>query len=380
MVKIKTKLVAASSVITKIKTITLRPRNKNDYYHIGNWLVSKRLAFLIVCIIGIICVCFLISMSPDQMTTGTSYRTYRYNSLPLKFISGDVEILGKSGYRAYLGKVEKGAAQGEGILYRPDGSVVYEGEFRKNYFEGLGKKYYENSILKYEGSFYHNTFQGEGVLYREDGSKHYEGSFLDGMQDGHGQLFDSSSNLIYEGTFQKNEILYFTLIGKTVEEVSNIYVGKRDIYETNEEYCVHMKDIDALFVSQNAENTLDREWSLSGVYVLKDEFVVQGKKLNTIEQLTKYFEIKDFEGNTYATLPDAIAIHAAGKNEKIVNEPFKLNISKVFEDVMWVENEAVNYILYIYRFRKEGFRYTFFSANNEKEFEMYLIEKDVNHE
>lgn len=354
----------------------IKPRDAEDYYRIGSWLVSRRLAFALVLVTGVFSVGFLSTMSPDELTKGTTYKTYHYNDLPLKFMDGEVEILGKSDYRAFMGYVKKGAAEGEGTLYRPDGSTVYEGEFSKNYFEGTGKQYYPNGNLQYSGVFCRNFFEGEGTLYREDSSKEYEGSFLDGMKDGQGKLYDGSSNPVYTGSFQKNEVLYLELLGKTVEEASGMYTGRKDIYENAEEYCVNMKDISALYMSRNAENTLDGEWTVNGVYVLNNAFPAEGEKLESVQQLMDYFKVCEYEGNTALTMSDAVAVNTGCAKEKILHGPVEVKTSQIFKDVITVETIDPNYLVYLYRFQKEDIRYTFFAADKNKGFDLYLIEKD----
>ncbi|MBE3101750.1 MAG: hypothetical protein IMZ47_05705 [Firmicutes bacterium] len=50
-------------------------------------------------------------------------------------------------------------------------------------------------------------YQGEGSLYREDGTIIYKGSFDKGLYHGIGQLYDEGGLLIYEGQWQNGEML-----------------------------------------------------------------------------------------------------------------------------------------------------------------------------
>ncbi|MDO4532009.1 MAG: hypothetical protein Q4C06_08510, partial [Bacillota bacterium] len=150
----------------------LRPRDKKDYYGFFGWLVSKRLAFLVVITIGMCAAFYLTVVHPVSISkTAGAVKTYSYKSIPLRFAEGHVRILGKSKYLAYEGVVKDGYAQGRGQLFRPDGSLVYAGAFEKNKFEGLGISYYPSGQVQYNGSFQNNMFNGEGTLYRENGSK-----------------------------------------------------------------------------------------------------------------------------------------------------------------------------------------------------------------
>ena len=122
------------------KMTDIRPRDKHDYYKVFGWLVSKRLAFFIVAFVGLASACYITMVQPLSVFTSDEHgiKTYDYNSVPLRFTKGRVRILGKSKYLAYEGNVEKGMAQGNGVLYRKDGTKVYEGQFENSQFQGTG--------------------------------------------------------------------------------------------------------------------------------------------------------------------------------------------------------------------------------------------------
>ena len=85
------------------KTLNVKPRNKDDYYTIGNWMVSKKLAFAVVIIVGVLSFVYIYSswsgLFPGRKNDGI--KTYDYNDVLLKFTKGNVRIRGKSGYIAY---------------------------------------------------------------------------------------------------------------------------------------------------------------------------------------------------------------------------------------------------------------------------------------
>ena len=68
------------------KLFDVRPKNKKDYYPVFRWLVSKRLAYAVVvasCVGGLFVLWIL---SPNLLGSREStLRTYKYNSIPLKF-------------------------------------------------------------------------------------------------------------------------------------------------------------------------------------------------------------------------------------------------------------------------------------------------------
>ncbi len=123
------------------KLLNFKPENQDDYYEIGGFLVSRKLAFLLVLAVTVICGGLAVSSLPpiEKEETGL-YRVYSYRSLKLKLVSDKVKILGKSGYTAYTGDVDKGEVTGEGTLYAPDGHVVYAGTFDNNMYNGSGTR------------------------------------------------------------------------------------------------------------------------------------------------------------------------------------------------------------------------------------------------
>ena len=104
----------------------IKPKDKNDYYVVGNWLIGKKLAYVLILIV-FICGTAYIGMSlPELNYKESSYPAYKYNAVALKFKSDKVCILGKSGYKAYVGDVDKGVVSGQGTLYNKAGNIVYE--------------------------------------------------------------------------------------------------------------------------------------------------------------------------------------------------------------------------------------------------------------
>ena len=59
--------------------LDVRPRSKDDYYPMARWLVSKRLAYAIVIIVGIICTIYILSsrtaLFPGR--TDSNIKTYK---------------------------------------------------------------------------------------------------------------------------------------------------------------------------------------------------------------------------------------------------------------------------------------------------------------
>ncbi|MBR4983754.1 MAG: hypothetical protein IKY94_14510 [Lachnospiraceae bacterium] len=356
----------------------IRPRDKQDYYGVFGWMVSKRLAFFIVAFVGLASAVYLTQIQPLSVFTSdkTGVKTYSYNSIPLRFTKGNVRILGKSKYLAYEGNVEKGRANGIGVLYRKDGTKVYEGSFENSQFQGNGVTYYPTEQIQYKGSFGKNLYNGSGELYRKNGSLEYKGAFLNGMKEGEGILYDSGNNPVYKGNFSKNQLMYSEFVGKSTAEVNSIYVGKKTIYTDEEYFVVDMSDIDAVYYGKQQEENLSDEVAVEGVYVLKNTFEYSGEKSESVYQIREIMGEPIYEGNAYLILPEAVAIH-------ILNGTGNDFYGEVLEETQQILADAINinaydeeYSVYIYSYVQDGLRYTFFGKDRSGKFAMYLIEKE----
>lgn len=354
----------------------VRPRDEGDYYPFLGWAVSRRLAMAAVAAVSILCIGFLWSSRPDRTESDNPYKAYRYNSLMLKFTTGKVQILGKSGYTAYIGDVEGGTVKGRGTLYGPEGSLVYDGEFDANAYNGTGK-YYENARLRYEGEFKDNLYEGEGKLYRENGALWYEGSFHLGHMSGKGTLYDAFQTPVYQGRFQDDRIVYQELIGKKSEEISQMYTGAREIITAEGLYEVYMKDIGAIYFGEDAANTLEEEFTVRGVYVLQGQVCLDGKVAEDIPQVKEYLGEPVYEGNTYLEAEDEIALNRACElaGENVLYGRAGYRERSLYDDVTEAGDFDGTYQAYIYMYENEGIIYTFFCKDKDEGFDFYRMEE-----
>ena len=365
--------------VTKIKEICgnivdIKPKKEADYCLVLGLRMGRKLIMWILLAAAVVSMgCILLLMPESGMADGV--RTYRYNALPLKFTSGQVRIMAKSGYVAYEGEVSQGAVNGKGTLYRKDGSLVYEGEFQNNKYQGEGKCYYKGNQLQYEGQLVNNQFQGQGILYSQAGTREYEGAFSFGQKQGQGKLYDAGGKLVYTGNFAKDRINYQELLGKSMTEMAQMYTGSRVVYENDSEYCVSMEDIDSIYISQGAVNTLEQEGYVQGVYVLSPSIVLEGTEYKTIKELKKKFKLISYEGNTSLTMADAVAVNVASKKTEVLNGAVTMDTTAVFEDVITVNSVDKSYQAYIYQLEDENILYTFFSKEKGKGFDFYLMEQ-----
>ena len=359
------------------KMTDVRPRNKNDYYGFFGWLVSKRLAFLLVVSIGMLSAFYVTVVQPLSAFTESEngVKTYSYRSVPLRFTEGRVRILGKSKYLAYEGNVEKGAATGMGILYRKDGSTVYEGQFEKNEFHGTGTSYYPTGQVQYTGAFQHNVYCGTGRLYRENGSLEYEGEFLEGQKDGAGTLYDGGNNKVFNGNFSKGNLLYTDFLGKSTGDAAKLYTGRKTVYTDDEYFVLDMPDISGLIYGLQGQENLQDAVMVEGVYVLQDGFAYGEREYTNIAEIAQLLGDAVYEGNTYLTTPDAVAIHVLNQTKAALNGDVTGEWNAYLADAVTVDSFDAGYSVYIYTFVQEDLRYTFFCKDRSGSFSMYLIEK-----
>lgn len=356
----------------------VRPKDKNDYYGIFGWLVSKRLAFFIVVFIGLASAYYLTILHPIStlMSSENGIKTYDYNSIPLRFTEGNVRILGKSKYLAYEGSVKGGYAQGNGTLYRKDGTKVYEGKFENSLFQGTGISYYPTEQVQYTGTFQQNLYNGIGKLYRTNGSLEYSGEFLDGMKEGEGTLYDSGNNKVFVGNFVKDYLLYSDFVGKSTAEANTMYIGSKTIYTDEEYFVVDMSDINAVYYGRQGEENITDEIMVEGVYILKDAFEYSGKKGKTIAEISQIMGDVIYEGNAYIVLPEAVAIHVMNlRGNEFYGDVIK-DSELILTDAVLVNEYDRDYSIYIYTYVQNGLRYTFFAKDRTGKFAMYLIEKE----
>jgi hypothetical protein len=362
-----------------VKLFDVKPRDPKDYYSVFRWLVSKRLAFALTLAVGVIGLYYILVLSPvaadDSAPGSASVSVYRYNSIPLKFVKGVVGIKARDGHIAYEGQVDGGMVTGEGKLYGKDGGLIYEGSFDKNMFNGEGRMFYPGGTPKYKGGFLDNLFDGEGELYRPTGTLWHTGAFAGGLRNGKGTQYNAAGTPVFTGTFAADQLLYSEFVGKTTQEAAEMYTGIRSIYSSGDAYCVKMTEIDAVYDVLNGANTLDSEWTINNVIVLRDFIVVEGARLNTVNRLTARFGTPEYYGWTWANFAEAAAIGALGSGN--VFGDLKMDAVPVLDDVFEIREYDEDFALYVYAYKADGLLYTFYCPEAGAEnFAMYAIESE----
>ena len=378
-------------VIAKIRDfffriLDVRPKDKNDYYTVFGWMISKRLAYAVLIIVGVLSLWYISATSKVFANFGANggVRTYKYNSVLLRMAKNTVRIKGKSGYLAYVGEVAKGYCAGEGNLYSPSGVLLYSGGFQKNQYEGDGNQYYNDGQLEYMGSFHENLYEGEGKLYREDGTEEYEGEFWRGMKEGTGKLYDAGGNQIYEGKFSSDNIVYSEMLGKSAEEIRAMYMGKQVLYEAGDGVAggttVLMSDIGALYASESDEGAADNEAKASTVYVLSNKFQSGTTVADDLSDLKQLFGEPYYEGNSIITLPEAVAVNVLNSTRTVLNGKVSMETTENYSDDIVVNSLDDQYAVYIYSFRRGDLIYSFVCRGKGGNFEFYGITKENDNE
>jgi len=355
----------------------VKPKDKDDYYQFFGWLVSKKLAYVTIILVGVISAYFLYGNRANIWGGGSAdgVKTFKYNSLMLRFTTGDVRIKAKSGYTAYEGAVQKGKVTGAGKLYDKNGTLVYEGNFEDNEYSGQGIRYYENGNLWYNGSFLENLFSGQGIEYRRNGSRLYEGDYVSGMKQGNGTLYDNGNNPIYTGEFSADHILYSALLGKTAAEVSEAYTGERVLYEGSDVFDVYLPDIEALYQSSEKDNSLDDSMKVDRVYVLKHQFDTNAGSLKTMDEIEDYFGDPVYEGYSDAEQSELLSIHfVRDLTGDVFYDDAGLVTTSTYDDYLHIEDYN-DMVLYLYSFEQGGIRYTFIARDINQPFGFYIIEE-----
>ena len=368
-----------TKIFTKIRDffsnlLGVKPRNKYDYFTIGRWMLSKRLLYALVIIIGVLSIWYI-------STETTLFRnfsedgivTYKYNSLRLRTAKGHVKIKGKSGYIAYDGDVSAGYVNGNGTLFNKEGGVVYTGTFTQNKYEGIGTLNYESGNAQYKGSFHENLYEGDGTLYREDGTREYVGQFSGGKKNGEGVLYDTGENELYTGIFASDSIVYSEMLGKTVTEISECYKGHRDLYTTSYDSVGVMTDINALYHATIDSEALDDDEIVDSVYVLSDSFNYGNESINTIDGLEEVLGKPVYQGNSMVLLPEAISINELSETKTVINGPVSMDLDQTFSDVAEVKSMDYNYVVYIYSYRKGDIMYSFVGNGRDNKFDFYYV-------
>ncbi len=369
-----------TKVITKLrqffsKLFDVRPRDKKDYYPVFRWLVSKRLAYAIMVSLCVVCVVVLWQIGSGWIAkSGTGDPTYRYNSIVLKFYSGKARVTAHDGYVAYVGGVEKGAAEGQGALYNANGDLVYEGAFSSSQYNGMGTLYYPGGGVRYSGEFIENLYDGTGKEYSVGGVLEYEGGYSRGKRSGTGKLYNASGSAIYAGSFRNGEIVYDELLGKSMAEAAQMYTGTQILYSTEDESCIDMKEIGVVCGLKDGSKSLEPEWTVEAVFVPSSSIQIDGVTCASISEVAAQLGITEYEGESPVLLAEAVTINSLTGDGALRFDKVDMQTESTFEEAVNVTEYDQNQLAYLHSFARDGVLYTFYtSEENGERFDFYSV-------
>lgn len=372
-----------AKVLTKLREFlsrifAVKPRHKRDYYGFFGWLVSRRLAHAVVIVVGLLSLAYLLFVNPVFRLAegiGSGEKIYAYDSLPLRYMKGDVKIKAKSGYVAYEGAVSRGYASGNGTLYDKNNEVVYRGAFEKNKYNGIGILYYPSGQVHYEGEFRDNLFEGAGKLYRESGTMIYDGAFSAGKKEGTGILYNSSETPVFTGSFHADQLVYSQLLGKSASDISQIYTGESLLYIGDTQAVQVMTDIDAFFVADTAEESIEDSLVADELYVCKDVFTYGDNSCSTIADVKRVLGDPVFEGNSYVIFPEAVGIDLLQQQGADIGIDVALETEHPILEAYNVNSYDADALVYLYVFQKEETSYSFICEDQDGRFFMYALQQ-----
>ena len=181
---------------------------------------------------------------------------------------------------------------------------------------------------------------------------------------------------MFQGSFLGGEIVYHEFLTRPTSEVPELYSGETAVYQSEDEYCVTMPEIDAVYAVKDGSNTLENEWTVDRVYVLHDSVPLESGTCSTLRQLMDAMGDPLYFGTAWVNLPEAVAWNLAASEQPDRMEQIEIASTASFENVFSVSEYDRDFQMYLYTFQQDGLLYTFyFTGAGESEFVMYAIEK-----
>ena len=136
-----------------------------------------------------------------------------------------------------------------------------------------------------------------------------------------------------------------------------------------------MKDIQAIYGIDQRETSVEDEAVVSQIYVLNSAFLYGQNTISSMAEVRDALGEPEFEGNTYATLPEAVAVELLRRQDDRITKDPELKTTSVYDEVISVESYRTDLEIYLYVYQVEDLTYTFFCQERGGPFFMYLIEQ-----
>ena len=108
---------------------------------------------------------------------------------------------------------------------------------------------------------------------------------------------------------------------------------------------------------------------------MDSELVYGQTAISSLDDLTKAMGEPEFQGNTYITLPEAVAVELINQQEEPLEIDAQLETSALYDEVQTVESYQSMLEIYLYVYQTEDLIYTFFCENRDTPFFMYMVEQ-----
>ena len=188
-----------------IKTITSKPKSKDDYFKIGGLYFAKKLVFISLFSIGALFYLYVKLLVPN-LEGKLWYAKFAINSRKAQQFSGKAKVYDMNGHFIYQGDMSSGSPNGFGIQYDQDEHLIYKGNFNMGKYSGSGEIFDSSGNLVYSGNFESNKYEGSGKMVNSFGKVIYVGNFEKGLKSGKGTEYDfKSGTKKYYGEFKNGK-------------------------------------------------------------------------------------------------------------------------------------------------------------------------------
>lgn len=123
------------------------------------------------------------------------------------------------------------------------------------------------------------------------------------------------------------------------------------------------------------QTSVEDEPVISQVYVLNSELIYGQTVISSLNDLTKVMGEPEFQGNTYITLPEAVAVELINQKGNPLNIDTQLETAAVYDEVQTVKSYRTMSEIYLYVYQTDDLIYTFFCEDRNTPFFMYMIEQ-----
>ena len=162
-----------------------------------------------------------------------------------------------------------------------------------------------------------------------------------GVRTGSGTLYNSVGSKVFQGSFLGGEIVYHDFLTRPTSEVPELYSGETAVYQSDEEYCVTMPEIDAVYAVKDGSNTLENEWTVDRVYVLHGSVPLESGTCTTLRQLMAAMGEPLYFGTAWVDLPEAVAWDLVAEEQPDRMDQVRIESTASFENILFCVQTAL---------------------------------------